>query len=185
MLLRAGGVRSVQVGYATEHGLSVSDFHSLIIYLIVVGIFGGLGLIVGRRAGCHTICWMAPFMIAGRFVGRRFGLPGIELQARNEECTKCDTCTSGCPMSLPVRSMVARGKMYSPDCTLCGTCVDRCPKEAIRFGWGCSDGEARGRGRRNLQAAIVSSGPSEPGSRLRSQNRPLSESDREMSRRDS
>jgi len=158
LLLRAGGVHSVQIDYATDHGLSVTDFHALVIYLIVVAVFLVLGLAVGKRAGCHTICWMAPFMIAGRFVGRRLGIPGIELRARSEACTACGTCTSGCPMSLPVSSMVAAGRMQHSDCSLCGSCVDRCPRKVIGFAWGNSDNGAKGKRGKLLRSATVALG---------------------------
>lgn len=147
LLLRSGGVHAVQVGYATDHGLSVSGFRSLVIYLAVVGVFLILGLIVGKRAGCHTICWMAPFMIIGRFAGRRLGIPGVELRVERDECTACGRCTSACPMSLPVSSMVAAGRMEHPDCSLCGTCADECPRQAIRIGWGARPPAAGGAGR--------------------------------------
>jgi len=56
LLLGAGGVQSVEPGYATVLGLSVSDVHALIAYLLVVVVFFGLAVTVGRRAPCHTIC---------------------------------------------------------------------------------------------------------------------------------
>lgn len=153
MFLRADGVHSVQLGYATDHGLSVTDFHSLVIYLIVVAVFLVLGLVVGRRAGCHAICWMAPFLIAGRFVGRRLGIPGIELRAASVQCSACGRCTTGCPMSLPVNAMVARGKLHHPDCILCGSCVDGCPRNVIKFGWGTSDDGREGKRSKGPRAA--------------------------------
>ena len=135
ILLRSGGVSSVQPGYATVWGLSVSTVNALVIYLIVAAIFVGLALVVGRRAGCHTICWMAPFMILGRFVGARLGLPGVRLLARSESCVSCGSCPAACSMSLPVQEMVARGNMDHSDCILCGECVDTCARETIRFSW--------------------------------------------------
>jgi len=148
ILLRSGGVSSIEPAYATELGLSVSTVNALVIYLVVVAVFVGLSLIVGRRAGCHTICWMAPFMILGRFLGDRLGLPGIRLRASRESCVSCGKCSLACSMSLPVQKMVASGRIDHSDCILCGECVDTCAQHAIRFAWSrpvARDGRAIGR----------------------------------------
>ena len=52
-----------------------------ITYLTVVGIFFGLAVLAGRRAGCHTICWMAPFMIIGRKIRNLAAWPLLRLVA--------------------------------------------------------------------------------------------------------
>ncbi len=46
-----------------EKEISVTDLNGLIAYVLVVIVFFLLALIIGRRSACHTICWMAPFMI--------------------------------------------------------------------------------------------------------------------------
>lgn len=79
LLLGAGGVQSVEPAYATVLGLSVSDVHALVAYLLVALVFFGLAVSVGRRAPCHTICWIVPFMVIGRALGRNVGVPGIRL----------------------------------------------------------------------------------------------------------
>jgi len=50
----------------------IADLPSLIAYVAVVALFLVLSLTVGRRAGCHTICWMAPFMVIGRKIRNTF-----------------------------------------------------------------------------------------------------------------
>ena len=100
---------------------------------IIVGLFFVLALIVGRRAGCHTICWMAPFMILGRKLRNLVRWPALRLVAQPNRCTDCLTCSRECPMSLNVQRMVQRADMEDSECILCGTCVDGCNQDAIRF----------------------------------------------------
>jgi polyferredoxin len=103
------------------------------IYYIILALFLGLALIFGRRAGCHTICWMAPFMIIGRWIRNRFKWPALRLVAKPAKCSNCQTCTRNCPMSLDVNGMVQRAEMEDGECILCGNCVDGCSKDAIHF----------------------------------------------------
>ena len=92
-----------------------------------------MALLVGRRAGCHTICWMAPFMILGRKLRNLLPWPALRLQAAPDKCRDCLSCTAGCPMSLDVHSMVVTNRMENDECILCGTCVDNCSQSAIRY----------------------------------------------------
>ena len=132
---RAGGVQGIRVAFHTEHGLSVTNVHALIIYLIVVAGFAGLALAFGRRAACHTVCWMAPFMVLGHRLGFATGLPSLRVAAAPETCTSCYRCDNACPMSLPVSRLQRRGTITSSDCILCGRCVDTCPKKTLSFRW--------------------------------------------------
>ena len=139
-VVRAGGYSSVQPFYGTVGGISVAGdadrpiIAAYAIYFAVVLLFFGLALAVGRRGGCHTVCWMAPFMILGREARNRLGAwPSLRLVADTPQCTKCGTCTGVCPMSLDVQSMVARGHMEASECSLCGSCADNCPAKVIRY----------------------------------------------------
>ncbi len=139
-VVRAGGYTSVDPLYGTVGGISLAGDASrpviaaFAIYFIVVLTFFGLALAVGRRGGCHTICWMAPFMILGRGARNRLGAwPSLRLVADSSACTACGTCTHGCPMSIDVRSNVASGSMEHSECALCGACVDSCPRDVIRY----------------------------------------------------
>jgi polyferredoxin len=129
----AGGVRSVQPLFGTTWGISVAEPAGYVIFYGVLATFVVLALVVGRRAGCHTICWMAPFLILGRNVRNAAGWPALRLVADPERCTQCTTCATHCPMSLDVHTMVQAGRMEDPNCILCGSCVDGCHKHAIRF----------------------------------------------------
>ncbi|MDZ4177634.1 MAG: 4Fe-4S binding protein [Coriobacteriia bacterium] len=137
--VRAGGYTSVQPLYGTIGGISVAGdvdrpiVAAYAIYLIVVLLFFGLAVKLGRRGGCHSVCWMAPFMIAGRAVRNTIGWPALGLTASRSACSRCGTCTSVCPMSVDVENRVASGRMEDSECVLCGTCVDACPNHAIHF----------------------------------------------------
>jgi len=139
LVLRAGGYHSLDLLYHTEGGISVAGsperpiLFAYIIYYTVVGLFIGLPIFAGRRAACHSICWMAPFMISGRWLRNRFNWPSLRLKADAAACSGCKKCTNNCPMSLDVNAMVQAGHMEHLECVLCGTCVDNCSKKAIRY----------------------------------------------------
>ena len=139
LVVSAGGYHSVDFFLDTVNGISVAGdaerpaVFAYIIYYGVIGIFLILSLTVGRRAGCHTICWMAPFMIIGRKIRNIFKYPSLQLKADTEKCTDCLTCTRNCPMSLDVNGMVQRGEMEHTECILCGSCVDSCSNKVIRY----------------------------------------------------
>lgn len=133
LVIRAGGFSRVDFTYQTWHGISVGELSGLIAYVSVVALFAVLSLTVGRRAGCHTVCWMAPFMIIGRKARNVLAWPSLGLASRAAACTACGACTKTCPMSIDVQAMVAATDMESSDCILCGSCVDGCPRKVIRF----------------------------------------------------
>jgi ferredoxin-type protein NapH len=136
---QAGGYRQFDFMMDTQGGISVAGsverpiWIAYIFYYGVVGLFVSLAIFAGRRAACHTICWMAPFMIIGRWVRNRFGWASLRLAANASACSNCKTCTTNCPMSLDVNAMVRIEKMENPECILCGSCVDGCSKKAIRY----------------------------------------------------
>jgi polyferredoxin len=139
MAVRAGGYRTIDLVYNTQGGISVAGtpdrpiIIAYIIYYFVIALFIGLATFVGRRAGCHTIYWMAPFMMIGGWIRNRFSWPSLRLKADATASADCKKCTSNCPMSLDVNIMVQTGKMENAECILCGTCVDNCAKRAIRY----------------------------------------------------
>lgn len=129
----AGGFKSVNFFLLTESGISMDEPAKYIIYFIVVGIFLSLSFGVGRRAGCHTICWMAPFMILGRKIRNLFAWPAFRFQAEKEKCIQCSKCTQVCSMSLDVEGMVLDNRMENSEWILCAQCVDNCPKDVIHL----------------------------------------------------
>jgi len=137
LAIRAGGYQRLDFFYQTTHGLSIGDFHALIVYYLVLFLLVVLpAFIFGKRAFCHHLCWMAPFMIIGVGVRNYFNWPGLRLKSCPERCKHCQTCTRHCPMSLPVETMVSDRAMQAAECILCGTCVDGCKQGAVVFAWG-------------------------------------------------
>lgn len=135
----AGGYKQVNLLLDTQNGISVAGspdrpiLFAYVIYYGVVGLFVALSLAVGRRAGCHSLCWMAPFMILGRKLRNTAAWPSLRLKADPNRCADCKTCTTHCPMSLDVNGMVRLGRMEHSECILCGTCVDGCSQGAIVY----------------------------------------------------
>jgi len=133
MFYQAGGVKAVDPLYQTYYGISISDIFSLVIFLIFFGIISGVALLAGKRAFCHTGCWMAPFMIIGRKIRNAANWPSLQLQADKTKCSNCKACDRKCPMSLQVNIMVQKNSMENSECILCGSCVDNCPKQVIKY----------------------------------------------------
>lgn len=136
LFVEAGGVKSVDPLYQTWNGLSVSDLASAIMFAAIAGAIAAFALLVGKRAACHTICWMAPFMIIGRNIRNRVGSPALQLNADKTKCVNCGACSRNCTMSLDVNGMVQTQSMEDSECILCGACVDGCPKGAIKYAFG-------------------------------------------------
>ncbi|MBN2046459.1 MAG: 4Fe-4S binding protein [Anaerolineaceae bacterium] len=130
-LVKAGGFRVFDFTFQTANGISVVDVQGYVIYFAVVGLIFLLSLLAGRRAFCHTVCWMAPFMILGRKLANWLRLPGARLRAERSNCIECGRCTSVCPMSLEVKEMVLAERMENSECVLCVSCADVCPKDVI------------------------------------------------------
>jgi ferredoxin-type protein NapH len=131
--LRYRGDRTVDFFYRTSFAISISDTLSFITYLLVLLLIVVPAFLIGRRSFCHHICWMAPFMILGRKIRNVFQWPSLRLAAQPDRCTHCRTCTTQCPMSLPVKEMVEADQMEHTECILCGTCIDCCKSNAITF----------------------------------------------------
>jgi polyferredoxin len=127
------GPKQIDFTYQTQYGISVSRPEAYIIYYFILALFIILSFVAGRRAGCHYICWMAPFMVIGTFIKDKLKYPSLHLSADKEKCTDCRLCSKKCPMSLSVCEMVQKGDMKNQECILCGECVDTCAKGAIRY----------------------------------------------------
>jgi ferredoxin-type protein NapH len=129
--VKNGGYSSIQPAYQTVFGFSMGNVFALFVYLIVLSLIIIPSFVIGRRSFCHHICWMAPFMIIGRKIRNLLNIPALQLNANPGDCTQCHTCTTNCPMSLPVENMVKQKKMEHHECILCLTCVDGCTGQAL------------------------------------------------------
>ena len=99
LAIKNNGYEKIVPFYQTTNGLSIDEAHDLIVYLIVLGLILVPAFIFGRRAFCHTICWIAPFMIIGRKIRNLLHLPALQLKSTSVKCTNCSLCTQKCPMS--------------------------------------------------------------------------------------
>lgn len=136
MFVQAGGITAFDPFYQTYYGISIQDIQSIVLFFVITGLIAGIALAAGKRASCHTICWMAPFMIIGRKIRNAINLPALQLVADKNECTNCKICSRNCPMSLDVNSMVQKEAMENSECILCANCADNCPKNAIKLTFG-------------------------------------------------
>ena len=141
LLIQAGRIARIDPLYQTWNGISVQDMQSLIMFLAIAGTIALFALAAGKRAACHTICWMAPFMIIGRKIRNLVNLPALQLEADKSRCINCKTCNRNCSMSLDVNAMVQNQSMENTECILCGRCVDGCLKGAIRYTFGKKSAE--------------------------------------------
>ncbi len=124
--------------YMTDHGISIASIYNYVIYYGVIVLLLMPALIHGRRAACHYICWMAPFMVIGSSIGRLLHLPQLHIEADKDKCISCGKCSRACPMGLDVKKLVAEGRNAKcTECIQCGACVDECPKAVLkyRFTW--------------------------------------------------
>ncbi|MCL2579975.1 MAG: 4Fe-4S binding protein [Oscillospiraceae bacterium] len=134
LFIRAGGVNEVDFFAGTvDNWIFLIAPYRYMIYFGVILLIVTSHLIVGKRATCHCVCWMAPFMIIGTKVSDRLKLPRLRLKSDRESCTGCNLCTKKCPMSLDVKAMVKAANMKNPECILCGECIDICPKKSIAY----------------------------------------------------
>jgi ferredoxin-type protein NapH len=143
MFVQAGGLISVNPFYQTYYGISIQDVQSLVIFLIFFGLIAGVALVAGKRAFCHTGCWMAPFMVIGRKIRNSTNWPSLQLKVDNSKCINCKACTRNCSMSVDVNAMVQHQSMENSECILCGRCVDVCSNGVIKYTFDKKHGEVQ------------------------------------------
>lgn len=131
----AGGLKTVDLFYRTQNGISILAEGGVAMYLGPVMITLLFTLIFGKRGFCHIFCPIAVMLMIGRKIRNFFRWPALYLEAEKNQCIDCKKCSKVCPMSLDVNGMVYEEKMEQIDCILCGSCIDSCPKDAIRFAW--------------------------------------------------
>jgi ferredoxin-type protein NapH len=133
LAIRAGGYRQVNLLYQLERGNSMNSEGWVYMFPLILLLMLVPAALIGRRASCHWLCWMAPFMILGRELGQRLGTPQLQVRARPDACIECGRCTRDCPMSVEVQAEVPFGRVRDSECILCGTCVDNCPEGVLSY----------------------------------------------------
>lgn len=133
IFISSNKTKVINIFYATHHGISVAQPIAYSIYYIVVGLVVIMSFVGGKRAFCHYVCWMAPFMVIGTKLGALLRLPSLKLLADKDKCTNCGLCNKNCVMSLNVNEMVQKSSMENSECILCGGCIDNCPKGVIKY----------------------------------------------------
>lgn len=136
---RAGIPRHLDFFYLTDHGISVVERRGMIILSAVLALFGLLTILLGRRGGCRSVCWIAPFMQAGSALGRRLHIPQLSIVLDGTRGSADRSCSDVCPMALNPYRVAAAAKHKGPaydrtECVLCARCVDRCGA-GLRIGW--------------------------------------------------
>lgn len=110
------------------------ELHIIIIYFAVTTIIYLFALLTGKRGMCHSLCWMAPFMVIGEKLSDLLHIPRFRMKADSDACISCGKCNKHCPMSLDVAEMVKTDSFNSTECIACLECLDSCPKKAISCG---------------------------------------------------
>ena len=136
LLIRAGGIHTVDPLYMTNNSMPLLGVEGYVVYFLVVLLIVILALAFGTRTFCHSLCWMAPFMVIGTKIKERLGYPSLRLSSHPERCTGCKQCTRKCPMGLEVEAMVKNGRLQNSECILCGECADTCRAQAVKIGIG-------------------------------------------------
>jgi len=131
----AGGLKTIDLFYRTENGISILAAGGVAAFLGPVILIIIFTLVFGKRGFCHTFCPIAPMLIIGRKIRNLFRWPALQLAADSSRCIDCGKCSKACPMSLDVNAMVRQGQMENAECILCGNCADTCPQGALRYAW--------------------------------------------------
>lgn len=134
LLFGAGGIRTVDPFYSTDHGLSITSLEPLIVVIVIFALIFAVAYFIGRRGFCHVLCPIAALMITGRKIRNLAGWPALQLGADATRCIDCNKCSKECPMGLDVHGMVREEKIENPECIFCASCADTCPKGAITYG---------------------------------------------------
>ena len=130
-----GGIKKFDFFFHTKYGVSLYEPITYMIYYGVVILVVTLSVKIGKRAFCHYVCWMSPFMILGTKLSRKLKLPLLHLKIDKTKCLKCGLCSTKCPMSLNVQKLIEDEKMTNSECILCGECINTCKKDVIKYSW--------------------------------------------------
>lgn len=135
----AGGIRTIDLFYRTQNGISILAAGGIAMFLGPVLFTLVFTLIFGKRGFCHTFCPIAVMLMVGRRIRNMFRWSALHIESEKDRCTDCKRCTKECPMSLDVNSMVREERMEQADCILCGSCIDTCPEQVIAYAWSAKE----------------------------------------------
>lgn len=113
--------------------LWITNDHLAILIPISIIAIGFFSITLGNRAFCRYICPQGVLLTLGSKIGRKIGIPSLNLKTAPNNCTNCKLCDKTCPMDLNVSNMVNNNIMDNHNCILCGECIYKCPKEAIKY----------------------------------------------------
>lgn len=132
--ISGSGIVKADPLFMTEKGISIHEISDYIIYYSVILVLFLPSLIFGKRATCHYICWMAPFMIIGEKIGQLLHIPQLHITADESKCVSCKKCNKECVMGLDVEKLVKeKGEIKCVDCIQCGACADACPNKVLSY----------------------------------------------------
>ena len=133
-IVRGGGLRRIDLLFATENVVSWDGPQGAVIYVGMFGLVLLVALPLGGRAFCRHVCWWAPLNVLGARAGRALRLPVLRIAQDPTRCAACGLCERACPAGLPARAL-AMGAANATDCVLCRSCADACPHDALRLTW--------------------------------------------------
>ena len=133
IFIRGKGPVKAEPFFMTDHGISIAEIRSYVIYYGILLIILLPPILAGKRAFCHYLCWMAPFMVLGSKLGRMLHLPQLHIHVERNKCVGCGICTGHCPMGLDAASFAKAGSFIHAECIQCGACVDSCPQHALHY----------------------------------------------------
>ena len=126
---------TVDFFYMTDHGISISNIYSYVIYYGIIFLVLIPAVLFGKRIFCHYFCWMSPFMVLGTKIRRALHLPGLHIKVKQSDtCILCGKCNKECPMGIKISELIEYGQIKNAECIQCGTCIDSCPKKVLSYG---------------------------------------------------
>lgn len=134
-LIMHGFEKVIMPYHMEDTKVSVSSFHDLIRYYIIVAFIILITIVLGKRTWCRYICPMYIFNYIGIKIGAFLKLPSLKIKSKSEKCTQCKECTKNCLMGLEVAHMVKNNKWNDNECIKCGECINACKCNALKRKW--------------------------------------------------
>lgn len=91
----AGGLKTIDLLYRTQNGISILAAGGIIAFLGPVIIITIFVLIFGKRGMCHTFCPIAVMLIIGRKIRNIVRWPALHLKAEKDRCIDCKKVHEG------------------------------------------------------------------------------------------